>query len=249
MSTLSRYAVPCNTEGIVVLSDYRTDIPTTCPNNNTHNIDESGIFIYHTMNSKTVTINQDGDVETGGYYRADQFDFTIPAGTGATATYDISYPYNVCVYSVIFLPSQENIGDTYSITSAPDTLAGLTSKSMDIGSTSIFLPSVSMLNPGFNISITDDINTNNLGFITSIDKVNNIINCSSPSVNSFDEGSKIFISIPRFQNGKFLNSLNLNLGFSKIGSAGLPANKIVRVNYANNSGEAKTLNFIIELQF
>ena len=249
MSLLSRYVVPCITESVAVVSDYRNTPPTTCPNNDTHIINADGIYIYHTITSKTVTINQDSSISTGGYYRADQFDLSISGGTGATASYDISYPYNIGVYSVTLLVSSDNVGDSYDVVSYPDTPVGLLSTALAIGDTGLTLPSVVLLNPGFNISITDGVNTDDLGYITAIDGTGGIASFSNPTLNSFDIGSIVLISVPRVRNGKFIKNSNISLGFSKIGSAGLPAGKVVRFSYINNTGAPKTLNFIVELQF
>ena len=249
MSLLSRYVVPCITEGASFVSDYRSTPPTACPNNNTHVIDTDKIYIYQTMTSKTVTINQDSSISTGGYYRADQFDFLISGETGATASYDIIYPYNVGVYSVTLLVSPDNIGDSYDVISYPETPVGLLQSALAIGDTTFILPSVILLNPGFYISITDGKNTDDLGFIISVDETKGVINFSNPAVNSYDVGSTVLISVPRVKNGKFINNMNINLGLSKIGCAGLPAGKVVRFRYTNATGNPKTLNFIVELQF
>ena len=82
-----------------------------------------------------------------------------------------------------------------------------------------------------------------------MDIINNVVNFSNPTINSFDIGSNVLISIPRLLNGKFINDLNISLGFSKIGSVGLKADNVVRINYINNTDRPKTLNFIIELQY
>ena len=49
MSLLSRYVVPCVTEGASFVSDFRSEPPTACPNNNTHIIDAKGIYIYQSV--------------------------------------------------------------------------------------------------------------------------------------------------------------------------------------------------------
>ena len=246
---LTQYLVPCLTEDARITTDYRASIPTVCPNNNTHTINPEGIIILNTIQSKTVTINENSNVTTGGYYRADQFELAISGGTGVTGFCDISYSYNVSGYSVTFLTSSDNIGDTFEFVSYPNTPAGAISSDLGTGGTSIIISSAPLLNPGFDITLTDGTNTNNLGFITSIDINTNTINFSNAAVNSYTSGANLLFTIPRYKGGKFINNHNVNLGFSKIGSAGLPAGKIVRLIYTNSNGNPKTINFVVELQY
>lgn len=252
MSLLSRYVVPCITEGVGVVSDYRYDQPTVCPNNPAHTINSAGIYIYDSITPNVVTIYQDSDVTTGGFYRADYFNVDIPGGTGAITNYDVSYPYNVSIYSGTFITADENIGDLYDIVGMPDTNVGSPTSIVNIGVTGLNLgtgPALLSLNPGFNISITDGVNTDVLGIITAVDKINGDINFTIPTVHSFSISSSVLIDIPRVLNGKFVRASNTELGFSRVGSSGLPAGGKIRFKYTNNNGVPKTFNFFLELEY
>jgi len=249
MSILTKYLVPCLTEGFNVTTDYKTSFPTECPNNNTHIIDVSGISVLHTLAAKIVTINENSTVPDGGNYRADQFELSVIGGTGTVNTYDITYPYNVSAYAVIFMPMIDNMGDTFQVVAYPDTVIGLITAALSTLDTELFLPSIVGLSKGFQLSVTDGINTDNLGEIINIDVINNKVIFSNPVVNPFIIGSTVSFTVPRIKNGKFVNTQNWILGLSRIGSSGLMANAIVRLAYTNLTGTAKTLNFIVELSY
>ncbi len=249
-ASLSQYMVYCITEDNTVFTDYRLDVPTTCPHNIDHKIDPSRTIIIDTIKSNTVVVDENSPtVTTGEYYRADQFELNVPAGKGATASYDISYPYNIGVYSATFFSTEVNIGDSFELIAYPDTPAGTISSDIEAGSTQLIISSASTLNPGFYVSISDGKNSDNLGEIVSIDKTTNTITFSKPCTNLYSLGSVVTFSIPRIKNGKIINTNDMYLGFSKIGCAGLPAGRIVRLNYTNSTDQEKTLNFVIELQY
>ena len=248
-AALTKYLVPCLTEGINVITDFRSSVPTVCPNNNTHTIDASGIMALDSTSLNIITINENNQIPNGGFYRADCFEIAVTGGTGTVTTYDISYPYNIGAYSTTLLLSSDNIGDTLNIIGYPDTAGSIITIELGTGATGLNVSLAAIFNPGFYVSITDGVNTDDLGEIITVDDVNNILTVSTPTVNSFGTGSVVLFGIPRVKNCKFCNTNNIDLGFSKIGSSGLLANHAVRLLYTNSSGTAKTFNFIVELQF
>jgi hypothetical protein len=232
-----------------VTSDYRATPITVCPNNNTHVINPDGIIPLDSTSIKSVAINQNSVIPTGQHYLADFFELSIPAGTGATATYNISYDYNVSAYSITVLPTSDNVGDSFDVITVPNTLAGTITSAIDVGATSLVLSSVANLSSGFLISISDGTTTNDLGWIISVDATTNTIIVSTATSSSFDIGANVTYGIPRIRNGKIVNSQNFGLGFSTIGSSGLPAGAVAQLNYTNHSADAKILVFYVELQF
>jgi hypothetical protein len=251
MTTLTQYLVPCLTENINVFTDYRTSPPTVCPNNNTHIINPDGIMAISSTSLKSVKINQNSQLITGGYYRTDYYHIDVPAGTGMTASYDIVYPYNIAAYSTTFLVTSDNVGDGFNVVSYPDTVCGQITQTLATGSTGLYLPTTStgFLNPAFIIKISDGINTEELGEIISVDNNTGFVVYSTPNVNNYGVGAMISFTVPRINNGKFVTLQNMGLGFSVVSSSGLAAGKAVRVTYINSTNVAKTLSFLIELQY
>lgn len=245
MSKLSRYIIPCITENKNIITDYRYTIPDKCPNNETHAINENGVYLLDTVETNLVSIEEGSDTLANGFFRIDNYN--IPIGIGTT-TYDIVYPYNIGCFAVTITPTNDNIGDIFNIVGSPNTLIGEITENISVGINtlpiSLYAPKI---NNGFNISISDGINTSDCGEIISFD--NDTIICSKSLTHDFNAGSKIYISISRLRNYKIMNSYNCGLGFSKIGSSGLPANTIIRVEYINNSGIEKEFNIVFEIQY
>ena len=249
MSLLSSYIVPCLTEAVDIVTDYMVSPPTVCPHNNTHTINEAGIILFSTISSKTVTVNQhDPAKNNGGYYRCDYFHFNIPGATGIS-TYDVSFPYDIEIYSVILQPTTANVGDNFDVVAYPSTPGGIITVALAPSDTSLTLNNVSPFYAGFHAYVTNGVTTDDLGDITSVDIPNNIINFKTPCVNSYSIGSVMLFEVDRIRNGKIMNDQNISLGFSKIGSSGLKAGKILRIVYDNVSGTAKTITILIELNY
>lgn len=250
MSTVIKYAVPCITENLIVISGYRNTVPIYCPNSTSHQIDAAGIEALDSVQTQQIFVSQnDQTVPVGGYFLCDQITMNIPTGsTGLDTNYDVSYPYNINAFNVTFLSSSNNIGDVVNVITIPDTPIGILLSGMTGGVNSLNISNTQLLNNGFFITITDGTNTDDLGEITSIDTVNGIITCSVETVNSYAAGSTILIGISRVRNFLINQSGVIKLGISKIGSAGLPAGKISRLIYTNNSVDSKTFAFMIELE-
>jgi len=56
MTTLNKYQLYCETEEATVQTDYRSAVPTVCPNNNAHTIDEDSITIVASLSDEDVNI-------------------------------------------------------------------------------------------------------------------------------------------------------------------------------------------------
>ena len=246
--SLSNYFVYCINEGYDVASDYVTTAPTACPHDVSHNIDPSQTRVWNTITPEIVYINQDSTINTGGYFRIDGYTITTPANS--TSSTDIVYPYNISGYCVVLMPTTDNIGDVCNFVTMPNTPVGVLSANISTGATTLSIGSVAPLNPGFFLTITDGVNTADLGEIISLDYINNIITFSTPSTHDFvtTSPSIVMIGIPRIKNFKFVTNETIQLGTSKIGSSGLSANKVVRVLYTNNSNYEKTFFFYKELE-
>jgi len=105
-----RYLVPCITEGTPVVTDYVSDKPTCCPNNISHTINAAGIRqIDGITPPKPVTVDQSSGLVTSHQYRVDCY--TVSCENEVK----IRYPYNVCIHTITFLPSVDNIGLTIDL--------------------------------------------------------------------------------------------------------------------------------------
>jgi hypothetical protein len=246
--TLAQYLVPCITENNSILSDFVNTPPITCPNNINHEILIDGVRILSISKNKVYTIDQTSTIKTGGYYRTDFYELNSKAND--TTNLDIKYLYNISVYSITLIPNDNNIGDEVTLLTAPDTEVTFNINPLKIGDKEMVVPTTNIgyIKPGFLLSIQNDSIMNNLGEVTSIDIEKGIITFSSLATDFFDVNSKVCITVQRIKNLVFANNNNIQLGLSKIGSAGLSSNTIARIFYKNNSSIDKTFSFLLELE-
>ena len=66
--SLSSYLVSCETEGIRVATDYRSTVPTHCPNNEAHTINSALTVVFDTQTLNQVSIFQGGT--DNAFYKA-----------------------------------------------------------------------------------------------------------------------------------------------------------------------------------
>lgn len=248
MVTYTQYLIPCITEEKCVYSGYVDSVPTTCPNDTSHTIDPDGIIIAKTLAEKTVVVNQATDTTIGGFYRNDYFSFEARAKTDTI--YDISYPYNINILLATYIITEENIGDTLNMCAVPDVICGTTSKEIKEGDTTLIISSShAQLNPGFNLKITNEDYTEDLGEIKSFDTKSGVITFTNPIIRSFPEKSVLKMTIYRVKNLKIVNTNNVVIGKKKLNGVGLPANKIMRLIYTNNDERDKFFNFSLEFGY
>lgn len=195
MSTsYTQYLVPCLTESLGVVSGFVNTVPTACPNNNTHTIDPSGIRVITSMDSKTVVIKQTSNAVIGDNYRAEAY--TMVAAPSTTTTMDISYPYNTTIFLATYLGTPDNIGDSLSVIAAPDNPIGLLAADISSGVTTLTVWPLGLVpNVGWLLSITDGVNTDDLGHIISINPTNGVIVFETATVNGYLTGSTVRISV------------------------------------------------------
>lgn len=248
MSTYIQYIVPCITEGSGITTGFLSSVPTTCPNNTAHTIDPTGIRVIKILADKTVVVNQNTDTTIGGFYRTDHYSFNVPAST--VTTKDIFYPYNINVLLATYLVTLDNIGDTLDMCAVPNTTCAQLGSDLAIASTTLYVyPVYTILNPGFNITVTDGVNTDDLGEIKTYDISTGIMTFTNPTTHAFVTGNLVKMTIYRVKNLKVVNDANIIIGLKKVNGVGLPANKIMRFIYTNNSAVDKTFNFSLEFGY
>jgi hypothetical protein len=244
--TLVQYLVPCLTENELIKTGYRLSLPTSCPTNSTHEINKNGIVVINTQGFHNMKINQDSGIENGEHFRVDSFLMNI---SNDIESYDISYLYNIEIFSIFLHISSNNLGDELNIFTNPNEEVGFIIEDITNNTFYFKVNSVQFLNPGFLLSISDDENINDLGEIINIDKDNNIVEFSKPTMNKFSSGSKILITICRVKNFIFNKVSNFQLGLSRLGSSGLKSGNIIRLIYKNNNKSPKTFSLSAEIQY
>jgi hypothetical protein len=246
---LSQYLVLCLTENQRFSTDFRLIPPTTCPNNNTHEIDPNDIQVISTISPNVTKIDQETKIKTGGYYRYHSTNMTI--SPNSALSYDLFFKYNINVYTVTLKLTSQNIGDTFYSTYRPNTIIRSPLNDVNIGDDKLTLPleAALSLNPGFSLKLTDNINTEDLGYILSINKETGEITFENPSTRYYTNTSLLSITVYLVDPLTFVNSNDIVLGASKLSNTGLPLGHIIQLTYVNNSEIEKKFQLNIEYSF
>jgi len=243
---LSSYLVTCTTEGIRVVSDYRTTPPTTCPNDTAHTIDQNQTKIYNTVSTKTVTIT-DNLNGVGGFYKCVPYDMNIAGSTGMQTFSFSSPPYPVQIQLTSIWVKDTNIGDYIEFEEYPNTTVGIITQNASIGDTEFYvLPqSLAHIFIGFKIFI----GTYYVGECIEIDTINYKITTSISLSADVLAYSPVKITKTRIGKLELCSAGILKIGERFNASLIAPPNTPCCVNYYNENGVAKTFNFHFEVYY
>jgi hypothetical protein len=240
--TVNKWRVFCNTEfdwSYGYLDDGIT--PTTCFNNTNHEINVDSTNIEKTLADNIVVI-QEEHVPTGGNFLTEGFSHNMIANT--TTKKSVSFSFPVTSLLARYTTLESHIGDVINLVTEPVTI-GVNVSSVNIADTVLHVSSSVLLHAviGYEIIITDGVNTDFMDIITNINTNTNMITMKAGAVHSFNTNSLIKIQ-KRLIKNITIGSAGINEhGKSKIGGTYVPTGTIVNVLYTNNSNVDKIFNF------
>lgn len=252
-TTVQKWRVYCTTQ-----SKYETvwseQEPTSCPYDPiNHSIDASKTTSVESISESMVTIKEEL-VSTQGIYRFRGYDFTIPAGTpGAVVELDITWKRPITLLNGEFDAETVHIGDTISAIVIPPTPIGAITAPVTAGDTVIHAsPTVfDHVYNGYNVFLSDGVNTNAVGENMSKDDVAGTITVETPAVNSFSPLSPTYISIqvPVVENLHVKTARTYEFARKKVGGKLIPTGTIFRIYYTNENGTEKDFSFNFEFMY
>ncbi|MFM2393072.1 MAG: hypothetical protein RLZZ546_1054 [Bacteroidota bacterium] len=247
MNTLNKYRYFCNTENKFVFK-WDNIPPTTCINDSNHSIDINSITIVDSLSRNEVIVSN-RDPITQGYFMVESKTFNISSSNESIFTF--SYPLPVAVYRSIIATSNIHNGDSIDISIAPETIIGVNTQEV-LNNNNIIKVNSSILNilsPGFYIDITDGVNTNNLGRVLNIDKINEEITVEYNTINNFSIGSYIRLSMHIVKNLKFPHAYIYIIGSSTLGGKPIPSNTPIQLKYYNSNNQEKEFTITFEYTY
>lgn len=172
-----KWKIFCDTEQIYTYG-YSNVVPypETCFNNVEHIVSMKPELLARIKNNyqqTTIVEEQQGVEVTDGRFRCDGFE--VVAASNTTTKKNFSWPYPISALILRFITEETHRGDYINCYGKPTT--HLNNLSADISASTSVLP-VNSTTPfvvGMTIVITDSINTENLGAITSISTENSTI--------------------------------------------------------------------------
>ena len=190
--------------------------------------------------------------DTSGWFYATSFVIDIPVGnTGDVIIHDISFPADILLWQIdIYTDGTANgNGDTINMIAGPDTIVGVITVDANISDTVLTVSSTVLeyVSRGIDITISNGVNKNELGYITAIDKINSTVTIKNALTNNFTIGSVICLNVHTIKN-LVITELIKEYSFGKKGFRGkqVPANTIMRLVYTNNANLDKKIACKIE---
>ena len=245
--TVHKYRVFCNTENTYV---YTWDdlLPTLCPNDGKHTIDTSTIVSIDTVESGSVNIIQEQN-PTGGWYRTESKRMTIKPNS--TEVLSMSWPYPISILELSLNSSTENDGDIINSYVAKDTVIGVVSQSIPIGTNIAHVSDTVVQNIyiGFLVSFQNATTGQiyDMGECIEIDTSNKTITCSKNCLSEIPMMSYVRMTINNIKHFVIKGGLTYNLGRKSLQASYLPKNTKVDLSYQNLSMvQSKTFSFVYE---
>lgn len=243
--TVYQYVVYCIEEDTDV-TQWSVDPPTLCPNNhNDRTIDQTKTRITSQISQKIVKVNE----PTDGYFEANGLTFDIPAGNpGDEHILMTNWPMDILIWRTQLVALPNNVGDSFSIIGAPDTIIGITTDNAIIGATTLVVSPTVLPNivKGLDLSIDDGTNYQKLGRVTGIDNTLSTITVENALINPYTLGAFIKLNVYMIRN--YFISSNRLISFGDKGFRGkiLPAGVNMKLIYKNMDGQAKKVDWHVE---
>ncbi|MEO0236603.1 MAG: hypothetical protein ABIN35_00020 [candidate division WOR-3 bacterium] len=237
------------------MSDYRESPPITCPHDTAHTIDPSQTIIYRTIGTNQTVVVDPFD----GWYQSTSDTINIAAGNAGDVTnYDIWWPSNIVLWSLMLYFDPNAAGDSFSIIASPNTTIGLTLSDLDIGATTaVVSPTVfTHAIQGLDIAVSNNQNQNQnpayqeLGRITALNPATNTISFEYALTQPFPANCLIMLNhhnVRQFKiDNNLINTNGITFGNRLLIGKTIPSGTIIRIKYTNQSTTAKTLTYKIE---
>jgi hypothetical protein len=236
------YRIFCITENKYVYA-WGQVIPVTCPDNTAHLIDPTTISVIETIDSSVIFLSHDTG-STLGRYRAEGK--LLNANPSTITTLDMTWAYDITVFSVGITCTADNKGDVINSIVGPDTIVGYITQAIAIG-TSTFTVSPTVLQNaqvGFICNVLDSSSgvVFEFGEIRDINIIAGTVTCEFSSTLAFNPGCLFRVAVNNIRNYT-LPEGNITLTNSSSFSSNIPKGTVVRVSYKNQGTISKEFYF------
>lgn len=234
MSTVYKYKIYCTTEEKYV-EGWGTTAPTVCYNNNTHTVNSNSVQTIDTIASDAVSIKED-KVQVARNVKIEFIEFKN-VESNSTQTVEYKFDIVTSMYSFQFMADDTNKGDELTIAGV-DTTMGLIAASLSPGATTLYAPPALLAygTQGFYLKLTDGTNTDELGYILSIDKIAGTVTFQNATTHSFSSSNTLVkMTYYIMKSVKIGPPATYMFCDDVVGGTAVPLNTVVKFIYKNNS--------------
>lgn len=192
------------------------------------------------MSIQNVNIVQDGQM-TGGHLMIENKGGICVNNT--VTNFDYTWPFIISGLEVRFNALSNHIGDVIDLTVGPDSTLSTISSPLSAGSNTLVLDGLVSqygitVAKGFYVSISDGVNTDNLGRVLSVDTDTNTITIENVPSNSYTTAT-VTMTIYIVKDYHIETSGMYVFGSSKMTGSLVPSNTPVRFSYDNKENSSK----------
>lgn len=247
--TVKKYNCYCLTEQKYV-SVWSDTVPTACPNNNAHMIDENNIAILDSMNTQSVYIQGKAydQSKIQGMYMFHGNIMNI--GVDKTITQDVLFKIPTTVYGLSFMSSEIHRGDYIDIIINPDTQVGVTTAHVSPGDTVLQVDAntLTYLKRGTYLTLDNGTIQNSLGMVLDVNAAEGTVTVDKAATDTFAPWlTAVKMSIYIVKDFGISEPYRYRVGYGTSAGKDVPENTTFRMVYHNNSGVAKVLNYSYEV--
>lgn len=242
----------CNPEGGIYVFTTRLEDegpPTLCPNDHANRSDITDVRQVGSIDPQSTTVLE----PTTGTFEVKEWKWAIPAGPTGTVTDNfIQMPVTIEVWRTAVDIRADMLGDQLSICVAPGAVIGLLTAAVSSG-TVLDVPQLTVYNNNVNVGAIIELHdplgptTQELGYLTLIDRVNFQLNVQFPVANSFPIGTQVRMYNYLIRDYEFSSVEYRTFGDKGFKSRLIPANVPIRISYRNNDAMAKDFFMFAEL--
>ncbi len=231
------YQIYCVTESAMIEGlSFTSSPPTVCYNNNAHQVNLSSVSLLGVASDKVVTIKED-KVAIARNVKIEAINF-VNVESNSSQTVDYKFNIITSMYSFKFMTDDTNKGDFITIVSNPNTPLGLITQNVAGGATTFYAPPALLLygQQGFNVVLSDGTNTDDIGYIKTINKTTGAVTFSTPTTLSVLASNGLgYMIYYIMQNVPIGTPATYAFGEDVVGGSAVPVGTIVRFIYQNNS--------------
>jgi len=200
-------------------------------------------------NAVNEVIIQEEDTKTGGHFQESSYSITVGSGD-STKELDVSFPFPISLLAASWQNKSDFDTDSIEFEVGPGTTIGTITSNVASTDTEISVSQTVIDNTsiGYYIKLYDGTNTDDLGRVLSIDKVNNKITMETAATQAFTASTPTYIkqTVKMLPKSPLDTEGSMSAGESKIGGSYIPANTILRATYHNTAATAKKFIFFME---
>lgn len=219
---------------------------TTCPDDPAHSVQAGSASIVETRAPSTVVIDREPGSKTYGNIRVDSLAVSAPAGGNGTV--DISWPYDISIYTLRAVVTADCVGCFLTLDAGPRTTVGTLTADAPIGAAVLNVSPTVVANvtPGVIVTLQQGASSQELGAAIAIDPAGTLTVATPTTIPFSAAGPTLVQATKRAANQMELSMVGvLTFGEDRSKAVQLQKGRILRYTLQNpNPAPARLVLYV-----